>query len=97
MYVEPIYLQADNPNSLPEMKRVIVAYQEKIVMEESLELALKKIFEQSTISIDIDTSDLSPEVKALIQQLTVLFNNSKDNMEQIEQVLEQLNRILEGN
>lgn len=97
MYVEPIYLQADNPNSLPEMKRVIVAYQEQIVMEETLDLALRKIFNQSSISIDIDAENLSPEVKALIEELTKLFNDSKNNIEEIEKVLDQLNQIMEGN
>ena len=97
LYVEPIYLQADNPNSLPEMKRVIVAYQETIVMEENLDLALRKIFDQTSISIDIDIEGLSPEIKRLIEELTVLFNNSKDNMEEIESVLNQLNTLLKGN
>ena len=97
LYVEPIYIESDNPNSLPEMKRVIVAYKEQIVMEETLDLALRKVFAQSTISIDIDTSELSPEVKQLVQELTVLFSNSKENMEEIERVLNQLNQMLEGN
>jgi len=97
LYVEPIYLQADNANGLPEMKRVIVAYKEQIVMEETLDEALRKIFDQKTISIDIDTSDLSPEIKVLIEELTRLFNDSKENMEEIEDVLNQLNQILEGN
>jgi uncharacterized membrane protein (UPF0182 family) len=44
LYVEPIYLQADAKDSLPEVKRVIVAYGEKIVMEPTLEAALEKIF-----------------------------------------------------
>ncbi len=79
------------------MKRVIVAYKEQIVMEETLDLALRKVFAQSTISIDIDTSELSPEVKQLVQELTVLFSNSKENMEEIERVLNQLNQMLEGN
>lgn len=97
MYIEPIYIQADNPNSLPEMKRVIVAYQETIVMEENLNLALRKVFDQSTISLDIDLDDLSPEIKRLIEQLTILFSNSKDNMEEIDIVLNQLNTLLKGN
>lgn len=97
LYVEPIYLQADNPNSLPEMKRVIVAYQENIVMEENLDLALRKIFAQTSISIDIDIEGLSPEIKRLLEELNVLFNNSKDNMEEIESVLNQLDSLLEGN
>lgn len=44
IYVEPIYLKADNENSLPEVKRVIVAYGDKVAYEETLEQALNKLF-----------------------------------------------------
>lgn len=44
IYIEPIYIQADNANSIPEVKRVIVGYNDEIVMEETLEKALTKIF-----------------------------------------------------
>lgn len=47
LYVEPIYLQADNENSLPEMKRVVVSFKDQIVMERSLDEALEKIFKLS--------------------------------------------------
>jgi uncharacterized membrane protein (UPF0182 family) len=43
LYVEPLYLLADQ-SQLPELKRVIVAYDEKIVMEENLETALSTLF-----------------------------------------------------
>ncbi|NEP12303.1 MAG: UPF0182 family protein [Symploca sp. SIO2C1] len=43
LYVEPIYLRAEQ-GELPELKRVIVAYDEEIVMEESLEQALVTMF-----------------------------------------------------
>jgi uncharacterized membrane protein (UPF0182 family) len=44
IYIEPIYLKADNVNSLPEVKRVIVAYNDRIAYEETLELALNSLF-----------------------------------------------------
>lgn len=43
LYVEPLYLQA-KASSMPELKRVIVAYGNTVVMEESLDKALVKIF-----------------------------------------------------
>ncbi|MEN6325931.1 MAG: UPF0182 family protein [Syntrophomonas sp.] len=43
IYVEPLYLQAQN-NKLPELKRVIVAFENNIVMEPSLDQALLKLF-----------------------------------------------------
>jgi len=43
IYVQPLYLQAD-VDSLPELKRVIVAYESKIAMKPTLEEALAEIF-----------------------------------------------------
>jgi uncharacterized membrane protein (UPF0182 family) len=43
LYVEPLYLEAER-NSLPTLVRVIVAYENKIVMAETLEEALQTIF-----------------------------------------------------
>lgn len=94
MYVEPIYLQADNPNSLPEMKRVIVAYQEKIIMAESLDLALAQIFELDELPIDIDPSDLSPELIELIEELQRLVDSSKANTIEQERILNQIKQII---
>ena len=44
LYVEPLYIQASNENSLPEVNRIIVAFQDKIVMERTLDEALIKLF-----------------------------------------------------
>lgn len=43
IYVRPLYLKAD-AGKIPELKRVIVAYENKIAMEETLEAGLAKIF-----------------------------------------------------
>lgn len=43
LYVEPIYLEATQ-NSLPTLVRVVVAYENRIVMAETLEQALQGIF-----------------------------------------------------
>ncbi|MEP0919745.1 UPF0182 family protein [Leptolyngbya sp. DQ-M1] len=43
LYVEPIYLEAAQ-NSLPTLVRVVVAYENRIVMTETLEQALQVIF-----------------------------------------------------
>ncbi|MBD2336801.1 UPF0182 family protein [Calothrix sp. FACHB-156] len=44
LYVEPIYLEATQ-NSLPTLVRVVVAYENRIVMAQTLEQALKAIFQ----------------------------------------------------
>ncbi|MBW4612112.1 MAG: UPF0182 family protein [Desmonostoc vinosum HA7617-LM4] len=44
LYVEPIYLEATQ-NSLPTLVRVVVAYENRIVMTQTLEQALQAIFQ----------------------------------------------------
>ena len=44
LYVEPLYLEADR-NSLPTLVRVIVAYENRIVIAETLDKALKALFQ----------------------------------------------------
>ena len=46
LYVEPLYLAAEAGGGLPEMRRVIVSYADRVVMEPSLDEALSKIFGQ---------------------------------------------------
>ena len=48
LYVEPLYLEAEE-NSLPTLVRVIVAYENQIIMKNTLEDALKDIFESTEI------------------------------------------------
>jgi uncharacterized protein len=43
MYVQPLYLRAEG-GRIPELKRVIVAYQNSVVMEETLDEALEVLF-----------------------------------------------------
>ena len=44
LYVEPIYVKALNANALPEQKKVIVYFRNQVVMEDTLEKALARIF-----------------------------------------------------
>ena len=43
LYIRPMYLRAAN-GRIPELKRVVVAYQNRIVMENTLEIALARLF-----------------------------------------------------
>ena len=44
LYIEPVYLRADAEGALPELKRVIVAFGDRLTMKETLEEALTTIF-----------------------------------------------------
>ncbi|HHW13323.1 MAG TPA: UPF0182 family protein [Firmicutes bacterium] len=43
LYVEPIYLQAEQ-SQMPELKRVVVSFRDRVVMEQTIEAALARIF-----------------------------------------------------
>jgi uncharacterized protein len=54
IYIRPLYLRAAG-GRIPELKRVIVAYQNRIVMEETLDMALERMFPR-------DGRELPPQV-----------------------------------
>ena len=66
MYVEPVYLEASN-QAIPEVKRVIVAYQDKIAYESTLSEALMSLFGSGyddgsgNISSDNESGQTGPE------------------------------------
>ena len=49
MYVSPLYLRAQS-GQLPELKRVIAAYGDRVVMEETLPAALAALFKRNPSS-----------------------------------------------
>lgn len=57
LYVEPIYLTTANAAALPEVKRVIVAYGEEVVMEPTLKAALDKLFGRTPAEEDGSQSE----------------------------------------
>ena len=61
LYVEPIYLEAEE-NSLPTLVRVIVAYDNDIVMENTLEDALESIFDADEITTPVFTPEVQPQL-----------------------------------
>jgi len=78
LYVEPLYITSQNEASLPEVKRIIVSYGDKIVMEPSLEQAFEKLFgtpsntetqEPLTDTPSDTTSDIPPIVDSSAKTL----------------------------
>ena len=74
LYVEPVYLEATN-QAIPEVKRVIVAYQDKIAYEATLGEALMSLFGgeagdtgNKIEGIGDDEGDANEDVKSLIKK-----------------------------
>ncbi|MEC9488727.1 MAG: UPF0182 family protein [Halanaerobium sp.] len=68
MYVEPLYLQAQQ-SQLPQLKRVLVAYEDEIVMDVSLEAALNRVFGTEVPEEVIPTAPEEEQVQGEEQQI----------------------------
>lgn len=83
MYVEPVYLEASN-QAIPEMKRVIVAYGDKIAYESTLEDALADLFgedenggqPQSASASSGKNNSGKSNTKELIQKANEAYENA---------------------
>jgi hypothetical protein len=62
LYVQPLYLAAEK-GSLPELKRVIVAFGNQIAMEETLDQSLQRIFGGKTVKEPAAVASVSEPVR----------------------------------
>ncbi|EKU96454.1 hypothetical protein Lepto7375DRAFT_0452 [Leptolyngbya sp. PCC 7375] len=79
LYVEPVYLRAEQ-GELPELKRIIVAYGDQIVMAASLEDALATIFGDSSLLAEQGSPD-PRDLKALIKAAQAAYQQSQDALD----------------
>ncbi len=71
LFVQPLYIEAEG-GGLPELKRVIVAYGNTIVMEENLELSLERIFgviNKPGITDTATVQNIQPQIEASVKEL----------------------------
>jgi len=100
LYIEPIYLQAQNQESLPEMKQVVAAYGDRVVMAQSLDRALAELFgsgysrdpgEDGTSS-GLSDSDLDK----ILQETILRFERTQTELESLKKALDELQKAIEG-
>ncbi len=78
LYVEPIFLQADQGEQ-PELVRVIVMHEDNLVMEETLQKALDRIFGETP---DTPQEDETGTVEELIIRANGLISEAKEALAQ---------------
>jgi uncharacterized membrane protein (UPF0182 family) len=104
LYVQPLFLAADKAG-LPELKRVIVAFGDQVVMEENLEQALQRLFggkraaEPASNAAAQDTATspalLAKEAmaayeKAISQQRQGNWSGYGEELRRLEQILKRM-------
>jgi len=78
LYVQPLFLAADK-DGLPELKRVIVAFGDEVVMEENLELALQRLFggkKNVAVAAKAVTADSKASPAALAKEAMSIYEKA---------------------
>lgn len=103
IYVRPLYIRAQSGKSLPELKKVIVGYGDKIVMEDNIQQAFLKLFNANVLKPIDQTQTEVVDAKFLAKEAEDLFNKIKesqrngdwaaygDYLKQLEDVINKLN------
>jgi uncharacterized protein len=87
LYVQPIYLRAEQ-GELPELRRVIVAYGDRVVMRETLDQSLEAIF-GATTAIAPPDPDAPPTEPLIPADLTNLIQSALDAYQEGQAALQQ--------
>jgi len=102
LYIEPVFLEATEKGTLPQLKRVIVAYGNRLTMQSTLEEALEVIFtgySQDTGDGDIVIPAGTPE--DVLAQIADLYNQAQSALTQGDlatyaSFMNQIGQLLEG-
>jgi len=100
LYIEPVYLTSDNQASIPAVKRVIAACGNKLVMEETIDKALAKLFE-TTIKLEVSDQASDEENKTESEQVPFVTDETVqriiDSYEKLEKAASTNNWVDFGN
>lgn len=82
LYVQPLYLAAEDKGGLPELRRVILAYENNVVMEENLEIGLRQLF-GGRIGLDRPervTGEESVSIGGLAREARSTFERAQESL-----------------
>jgi uncharacterized membrane protein (UPF0182 family) len=82
IYVQPVYLRSEG-GRIPELKRVVVAYQNRVVMRETLEAGLATLFggdvPRQTDSAAVDSGKAASPAPAVVETNTALIAEAQQH------------------
>lgn len=82
LYVQPLYLRSQEEKSIPQMKKIILYYDGKIIMEDNIQAALSKLFDYNKIIEEVENqpsiedSEISEEVIKTVNEANDLYDKA---------------------
>ena len=94
MYVEPLYIAAEK-GQLPELKRVIVGFGDRIAMEETLEGAMARVFggqppPAAAAAAPGPPAGADASVKALLDSAAAAYTRASEELRRLGELLQRL-------
>ena len=90
LYVEPVYLQSEQ-GKIPELKRVIVAYNDQIEMKKTLEESLQAIFNSSGSQDSVSVPQIKDIENIVNSSLSAKAQKALDHYNKANEYLKQNN------
>lgn len=78
LYLEPLYIESSNQTSLPEVKQIILAYGDHIVMESTFEKAMERLLERTAQGRPTDDERPDQEELPLVKTAEQLLDEFAD-------------------
>jgi uncharacterized membrane protein (UPF0182 family) len=82
IYIQPLYLAAEDQGGLPELRRVLAAYGNNVVMDENLELCLERLFggkrTVTTTGATTPAVQKNASINELAKEAMALFEKTKE-------------------
>lgn len=108
LYVVPLYLIAEGENAIPEVKRVIVSNDDKIIISESLDTALTELFGYDSgvpgkpgteVPGETPGEEVPGEIRTLAEQARTLYDQAlaaqrEGNWAEYGRLIEELGRVI---
>src|SRR4051812_40187143 len=101
LYVQPLYLQAEG-GRIPELKRVVVAYENQVVMAETLDGALAELFggasgpgRQPPVTAAEEAPSADTGFRALTAEARRRYETALQKQRELETELRRLGETLE--
>jgi len=105
LYVEPVYLRSSGESSIPQLKRVIVAYGDRLAMREDLKTSLQAVFSEDVNKTIPDEEPIEGDLQELITQAVTIYEEAEtflkqgnfsgyaERIEQLGEILNQINQL----